>query len=124
MRLARRNGSQAMNTRPRRRRLDGARPPARIDFPQLPNRINRHLSEPAAARRYVLVVAPQRHPSTVLYDSAQVRECAATREQVIPHCDRPRQGAKWPVCRVFERALCRTRTDDPFLTMEVLYQLS
>jgi hypothetical protein len=22
------------------------------------------------------------------------------------------------------RALCRTRTDDPFLTMEVLYQLS
>jgi hypothetical protein len=25
------------------------------------------------------------------------------------------------VCR---RALCRTRTDDPFLTMEVLYQLS
>jgi hypothetical protein len=24
----------------------------------------------------------------------------------------------------FFRALCRTRTDDPFLTMEVLYQLS
>jgi hypothetical protein len=24
----------------------------------------------------------------------------------------------------FLRALCRTRTDDPFLTMEVLYQLS
>ena len=23
-----------------------------------------------------------------------------------------------------KRALCRTRTDDPFLTMEVLYQLS
>jgi hypothetical protein len=26
--------------------------------------------------------------------------------------------------RGFFRALCRTRTDDPFLTMEVLYQLS
>ena len=23
-----------------------------------------------------------------------------------------------------DQALCRTRTDDPFLTMEVLYQLS
>jgi hypothetical protein len=28
------------------------------------------------------------------------------------------------IYRRFERALCRTRTDDPFLTMEVLYQLS
>ena len=26
--------------------------------------------------------------------------------------------------RFARRALCRTRTDDPFLTMEVLYQLS
>jgi hypothetical protein len=26
--------------------------------------------------------------------------------------------------RQTDRALCRTRTDDPFLTMEVLYQLS
>jgi hypothetical protein len=30
----------------------------------------------------------------------------------------------WENCRHFVRALCRTRTDDPFLTMEVLYQLS
>jgi hypothetical protein len=30
-----------------------------------------------------------------------------------------------PAARVgFAGALCRTRTDDPFLTMEVLYQLS
>jgi hypothetical protein len=27
-------------------------------------------------------------------------------------------------CVVIERALCRTRTGDPLLTMEVLYQLS
>jgi hypothetical protein len=27
-------------------------------------------------------------------------------------------------CRAGGRALCRTRTGDPFLTMEVLYQLS
>ena len=26
--------------------------------------------------------------------------------------------------RIAGKALCRTRTDDPFLTMEVLYQLS
>jgi integrase len=32
--------------------------------------------------------------------------------------------ANWPVTRSFAQALCRTRTDDPFLTMEVLYQLS
>jgi hypothetical protein len=28
------------------------------------------------------------------------------------------------ICRHLLEALCRTRTDDPFLTMEVLYQLS
>ena len=28
------------------------------------------------------------------------------------------------ICRHLREALCRTRTDDPFLTMEVLYQLS
>jgi hypothetical protein len=28
------------------------------------------------------------------------------------------------MCGAFSRALCRTRTGDPFLTMEVLYQLS
>jgi hypothetical protein len=28
------------------------------------------------------------------------------------------------ICRHLRKALCRTRTDDPFLTMEVLYQLS
>jgi hypothetical protein len=29
-----------------------------------------------------------------------------------------------PESPVFTEALCRTRTGDPFLTMEVLYQLS
>ena len=29
-----------------------------------------------------------------------------------------------PRLRELQQALCRTRTDDPFLTMEVLYQLS
>jgi hypothetical protein len=29
-----------------------------------------------------------------------------------------------PMCGTLAKALCRTRTDDPFLTMEVLYQLS
>jgi hypothetical protein len=34
-------------------------------------------------------------------------------------------GMKKPaVSSGFVRALCRTRTGDPFLTMEVLYQLS
>ena len=28
------------------------------------------------------------------------------------------------ICRAFQEALCRTRTDDPLLTMEVLYRLS
>ena len=31
---------------------------------------------------------------------------------------------KTPRCRAVFEALCRTRTGDPFLTMEVLYQLS
>ena len=31
---------------------------------------------------------------------------------------------KAAICGGFSRALCRTRTGDPFLTMEVLYQLS
>jgi hypothetical protein len=36
----------------------------------------------------------------------------------------PPNSKKEPVSRQKKRALCRTRTDDPFLTMEVLYQLS
>jgi hypothetical protein len=39
----------------------------------------------------------------------------------------PRQrslSSKHALSRAKPRALCRTRTDDPFLTMEVLYQLS
>jgi hypothetical protein len=31
---------------------------------------------------------------------------------------------RWRKALVMRQALCRTRTDDPFLTMEVLYQLS
>ena len=31
---------------------------------------------------------------------------------------------EWPDSAVESQALCRTRTGDPFLTMEVLYQLS
>jgi hypothetical protein len=41
-----------------------------------------------------------------------------TRTPAIGH----HRGAKNP--RIAGEALCRTRTDDPFLTMEVLYQLS
>jgi hypothetical protein len=38
---------------------------------------------------------------------------------------RRRRGTrKAAECGGFARALCRTRTGDPFLTMEVLYQLS
>jgi hypothetical protein len=36
----------------------------------------------------------------------------------------PADQAKPLLTRPFSEALCRTRTDDPFLTMEVLYQLS
>ena len=52
---------------------------------------------------------------------------------MFPSCSpfRPR-GADFPpsgkekprLSGAFSRALCRTRTGDPFLTMEVLYQLS
>lgn len=41
-----------------------------------------------------------------------------TRKPVIG----PHSRAKNP--GIAGKALCRTRTDDPFLTMEVLYQLS
>jgi hypothetical protein len=37
------------------------------------------------------------------------------------------QALRWPRPRIWlytGEALCRTRTGDPFLTMEVLYQLS
>jgi hypothetical protein len=37
---------------------------------------------------------------------------------------RPNSKRKWPVCSEFGKALWRTRTADPLLTMEVLYQLS
>jgi hypothetical protein len=36
----------------------------------------------------------------------------------------PSDKALGPSHGFSRRALCRTRTDDPFLTMEVLYQLS
>ena len=36
----------------------------------------------------------------------------------------PLAAAFRAVCGYVLRALCRTRTGDPFLTMEVLYQLS
>ena len=39
-----------------------------------------------------------------------------------PRHHQPKQKAA--ICGGFARALCRTRTGDPFLTMEVLYQLS
>jgi hypothetical protein len=46
---------------------------------------------------------------------------------IAAHAARQRRGAlteKPAICGGFLRALCRTRTGDPFLTMEVLYQLS
>ena len=36
----------------------------------------------------------------------------------------PELRARVHLARAVLRAQCRTRTDDPFLTMEVLYQLS
>ncbi len=41
-----------------------------------------------------------------------------------PTRDLPLESRKAAVSSGFARALCRTRTGDPFLTMEVLYQLS
>jgi hypothetical protein len=40
------------------------------------------------------------------------------------HSSQTRYGQRWLVAADSVRALCRTRTGDPFLTMEVLYQLS
>jgi hypothetical protein len=41
------------------------------------------------------------------------------------HTLRRRENQRKPaLSREQKQALCRTRTDDPFLTMEVLYQLS
>jgi hypothetical protein len=34
------------------------------------------------------------------------------------------RSKKWPICSDFDEARNETRTRDPFLTMEVLYQLS
>jgi hypothetical protein len=44
-----------------------------------------------------------------------------TRYSVMGTCV---SNGKARLCGAFLEALCRTRTDDPFLTMEVLYQLS
>ena len=41
-----------------------------------------------------------------------------------PTTNRQNLSENIAICRQFVKALCRTRTDDPFLTMEVLYQLS
>lgn len=49
---------------------------------------------------------------------AAVAEIAATIVAGAP------QRRRSPACGPLREALCRTRTGDPFLTMEVLYQLS
>ena len=51
-------------------------------------------------------------PSRYLDDDERRRRCRLDGRQ------------QRPISREFLRALCRTRTGDPFLTMEVLYQLS
>src|SRR4051812_26868089 len=55
-----------------------------------------------------------------------LRVCDPNAAQIAPTRHRPRSHPKkkGPARGTFTRALCRTRTGDPFLTMEVLYQLS
>src|SRR3954453_5244840 len=101
-RMARARGRRAHDVRPA---LGGEIDPTAIGIEH--GRDHRHTTEISRPRRGVLSA----------YDSYAAQK-------------RPRASAQnpgqeeGPVSRTFERALCRTRTGDPFLTMEVLYQLS
>ena len=50
--------------------------------------------------------------------------CAALLQSPLPDSNRSNLQDESPFCGAFVRALFRTRTGDPLLTMEVLYQLS
>ena len=66
------------------------------------------------------------HVSALLIDRLRVSPLHTTRFDNARLCPPTQLNAYQspPVCRSFREALHRTRTDDPFLTMEVLYQLS
>ena len=74
---------------------------------------------PSASRSLRATADPFRKRAYFAY-AAQKRPTNAKRTQPPTH-RAPRKARK---SRPFLRALCRTRTGDPFLTMEVLYQLS
>jgi hypothetical protein len=80
---------------------------------QVRSRVHRTVTAPGIKR------AGRRPAESVLQKSGRVPEVFAKRPRRLCPIQR-----KSPISGDFARALCRTRTDDPFLTMEVLYQLS
>ena len=81
-----------------------------------------------AQDRHAALNVPKRHVESGNFGSANLTASASWNKHLrqTDSCasDQNPGKEKGPVSGTFNRALCRTRTGDPFLTMEVLYQLS